>query len=66
MGIITLKYDIADGTFLLKTFSHVKMRCRMNFRLYPFDTQTCKFQMTPSKYIGQQVAITSVRLLGRS
>ena len=54
-GKRALMYNITDGTFLLKTKSYVKTRCDMNFRLYPFDTQTCMFRMTPAKYISQQV-----------
>ena len=50
-------YDVADGTFLLKTFSYVKTRCPMNFRLYPFDTQTCEFKMSTKKFMSQQVQI---------
>ena len=54
-GNRALMYDIADGTFLLKTFSTVKIRCEMNFRLYPFDTQACEFKMQLKKFMGKQV-----------
>ena len=54
-------YDIADGTFLLKTFNVVKIRCEMNFRRYPFDTQTCMFRMSTMRYMSQQVKAKIVR-----
>ena len=56
-GDRSLMYDIADGSFLLKTFSTVKIRCDMNFRLYPFDTQICEYKMQLKKFIDQQVEI---------
>ena len=53
-------YDVADGTFLLKTFSYVKTRCPMNFRLYPFDTQICEFKMSTKKFMSQQEQIINL------
>ena len=58
-------YDVADGTFLLKTFSYVKTRCPMNFRLYPFDTQTCEFKMSTKKFMSQQVQTISLDREGK-
>ena len=59
-GDRSLMYDVADGTFLLKTFSYVKTRCPMNFRLYPFDTQICEFKMSTKKFMSQQEQIINL------
>lgn len=53
----TLKYDLEDGMFSLTTVSHAKIKCEMNFWLYPFDTQTCLFRMRIDKEINQQVQV---------
>ena len=52
-----LRYDIADGMFLLATENYAKIHCDMSFGLYPFDTQTCLFRMRTAKSNSQQVDI---------
>ena len=54
-GMGGLSYDLAGGTFTLTTRSHIKISCQMDFLLYPFDTQICKFQMRPDKDSRYQV-----------
>lgn len=44
-----LKYDVRDGVFDLFTKSYAEINCEMDFSLYPFDTQTCKFFITSAK-----------------
>ena len=48
-GMGGLTYDVADGTFTLTARSYIKISCEMDFLLYPFDTQICKFWMRPDK-----------------
>ena len=55
MGKRRLKYDIAEGTFLLTTVNYAKIHCEMSFWLYPFDTQTCYLRMRMDKDMSQQV-----------
>ena len=57
-GMGGLSYDLAGGTFTLTTRSHIKISCQMDFLLYPFDTQICKFQMRPDKDSRYQVKNT--------
>ena len=38
-----LRYDVLSGIFQLRTTSYARIRCDMDFKLYPFDTQKCLF-----------------------
>ena len=40
-----MEYDMKDGSFSLWMSSYVKVKCQMTYDMYPFDTQTCKFEM---------------------
>ena len=40
--------------FLLKTKSYAKVKCDMDFGIYPFDTQKCNFVITPDKNLTYQ------------
>ena len=41
----------------MNTESYGKIKCNMDFGSYPFDTQRCKFIITPDKNITYQVKI---------
>ena len=49
-----LYYDAVYGVFELFTVSHAKIKCDMDFSLYPFDTQTCWFTMSSSTNLSYQ------------
>ena len=49
-----LRYDIRLGEFRLSTTSYAKIRCDMDFGLYPFDTQRCTFAVIPMLSIDYQ------------
>ena len=49
-----LKYEMGEGIFLLSTESYAKIKCDMEFALYPFDTQRCTFTITPDKNLTYQ------------
>ena len=49
-----LKYEMGQGIFLLSTESYAKIKCDMEFALYPFDTQRCTFVLTPDKNLTYQ------------
>ena len=38
-----MKYDAKEGNFYLGFQCHAKVSCAMDYALYPFDTQKCKF-----------------------
>ena len=40
-----LKYDMKDGKFKLWTSTFAKISCQMDYSLYPFDSQECRFEM---------------------
>ena len=40
-----MKYDVKTGTFSLEMECHADVKCPMDYELYPFDTQTCKFAL---------------------
>ena len=42
-GRRNLMYDRQTGMFDLYTESYARINCEMEFGLYPFDTQECKF-----------------------
>ena len=44
-----MKYNTKSGMFTLWTRSYAKVGCPMRYRLYPFDTQICRFQMISSR-----------------
>ena len=54
-GDRNLRYDVRDGIFNLYTKSYAEINCAMDFSLYPFDTQTCKFFVTVPKNMRHQV-----------
>ena len=45
IGNYFMEYDMKDGSFSLWMSSYVKVKCQMTYDMYPFDTQTCKFEM---------------------
>ena len=49
-----LYYNVGTGFFELFTVSHAKIKCEMDFTLYPFDTQTCWFYMSSSTNLSYQ------------
>ena len=54
-GKRSLRYDVQTGSFLLTTTSYARVRCDMNFRLYPFDTQECRFTINARMNIDYMV-----------
>ena len=54
IGNAELEYDIQTGIFVLIAKSHVAIHCAMDFKLYPLDTQRCKFSMLTKKNITYQ------------
>lgn len=50
----SLKYDVSNGMFQLSFESYAKIKCQMDFALYPFDTQRCTFVITPDKNLTYQ------------
>ena len=44
-GNYVMKYDVKTGVFSFWVHSHAKIKCPMDYTLYPFDSQTCKFSM---------------------
>ena len=55
-----LRYDAQSGSFYLFTVSYAKMRCEMEFRLYPFDAQECEFVLDLWKNSSYQVIIVII------
>ena len=54
-----MEYDVKTGTFSLEMECHADVKCLMNYELYPFDTQTCKFALKSStKNMTYQVIAT--------
>ena len=41
-----LKYDVKTSMFELNTESYAKIKCDMDFSMYPFDSQICPFVIT--------------------
>ena len=50
-----LRYDGEVGIFQLLSVVYAIINCPMEFRLYPFDTQTCQFVVSTEKNIDHQV-----------
>ena len=40
-----MKYDVKTGLFSFWVNYNAKIKCPMDYTLYPFDTQTCQFTM---------------------
>ena len=40
-----MKYDVRTGLFSLKMISKPKINCLMEYELYPFDAQMCRFAL---------------------
>ena len=40
-----MKYDVKTGAFSLWMNTYVKVKCPMDYALYPFDIQKCQFTM---------------------
>ena len=40
-----MKYDVKTGVFSFWVNCHAKIKCPMDYTMYPFDTQTCQFAM---------------------
>ena len=49
-----LKYDVRSSMFEWSTESHAKIKCDMDFSMYPFDTQRCPFMITADKNLTYQ------------
>ena len=64
LGFARLQYDIGNGRFQLATKSYAKIYCNMDFTLYPFDSQKCKFAMNVMKNMTYQ-EIHNYQLLKR-
>ena len=58
-GNAALRYDIDIGLFLLIANFHVKIHCDMDFEVYPFDRQRCKFAMHTEKNTTYQEFVLS-------
>ena len=58
-----LKYDVRDGAFRLQTESYAKVKCKMTFGEYPFDTQYCPFIISPQRNLTYQVKIEKMLLI---
>lgn len=52
-----LRYNVADGKFHLRTKSYARIKCDMDFGLYPFDTQKCELIIFPKKNLTYQATI---------
>ena len=55
MGELT--YDVKSGSFNLYAISYAKIKCKMDFYLYPFDEQECRFVLELWKNSSYQVYI---------
>ena len=49
-----LKYDSKEGRFEFSGQSWVRMKCDMDFTVYPFDIQSCPFIIIPSRNMTYQ------------
>ena len=49
-----IKYDIRNGMFEISTEYLVKIKCPMDFTMYPFDTQICPSLITADKNLTYQ------------
>ena len=52
-----LLYDTKNGSFTLHTVSYAKIKCKMEFHLYPFDEHECQFGLDLWKNSSYQVLI---------
>ena len=55
-----LKYDMREKMFTLNTESYARIKCDMDFEMYPFDTQMCNFVIIPDKNLTFQVYINCI------
>ena len=51
-----LTYDVNNGRFYLTTKSYARVYCDMDFAMYPFDTQKCKFAMIAARTLKYQAS----------
>ena len=59
LGWRYLTYDVTSGLFTLWASSYAKINCKMDFTLYPFDTQKCNFLISLIKNSSYQVMFGS-------
>ena len=52
-----MKYDMREKLFSLNTESYARIKCDMDFDLYPYDTQMCNFIIVPDKNLTYQACI---------
>ena len=55
-----LTYDMQNGSFNLFTVSYAKIRCKMEFHLYPFEAQECLFVLGLLKNSSYEVIIMTI------
>ena len=55
-----LKYDVKSNMFEMNTESHAKIKCDMDFSMYPFDLQTCPFLITADQNLTYQEGKTII------
>ena len=49
-----MKYDVRKGMFELSSESYAKIKCGMDFSMYPFDTQWCPIVIIADKNLTYQ------------
>ena len=55
VGNRNLKYNVGDGMFTLSTESYAKIKCEMDFSMYPFETHNCSFLIHRVKNLTYEV-----------